>query len=474
MKKFNHTFLLFTVIVLEGYAVLATELLAIRQTVPFIGSGTDTVSIIIAAVLMPLAFGYYAGGKFKPGKTRWKRRVSARDKMVFNIVVAMTFLVAGLSFPCLKIFFSFFIKNLEVTHRHILATVYSMVFLVVPVYLLGQTIPLASNYFSHEKLSRITGRMLFFSTIGSFLGSVFSTLVLMSTIGVNYTAVVVFTMLALLVVLLSKHKLSGLTGYALILLIFSIFLNADATMRDMNIIRSNVYNTIAVFDRAGTRHLFLNGDPSSKYSDTGEKYAYVEFAEELTVDKALPPDPPKDFLVIGAGGFTFGFEDTHNNYDFVDIDKELQTISERYILQKPLPANKKFHPMEARAYLMGTQKKYDVILLDVYLGKLTIPEHLLTREFFQQVKDHLKENGVVITNFVASPNFASKFSRNLDNTVHSVFPHVSRHVIHDYYEVWNDDPEEIANIMYVYRYWPDAETDHIYTDNKNSSFRDRP
>ena len=56
---------LFFVIFLEGFVVLSLELLAIRLTIPFVGSGTDTISIIIAAVLLPLAFGYYRGGQFK-------------------------------------------------------------------------------------------------------------------------------------------------------------------------------------------------------------------------------------------------------------------------------------------------------------------------------------------------------------------------------------------------------------------------
>ena len=58
---------LFVVIVLEGYVVLATELLAIRQSIPYVGGGTDTVSIVIAAVLLPLALGYWAGGRFSIG-----------------------------------------------------------------------------------------------------------------------------------------------------------------------------------------------------------------------------------------------------------------------------------------------------------------------------------------------------------------------------------------------------------------------
>ena len=48
--KLAPAFILFCIIVVEGYIVLSSELLAIRQTTPFVGSGTDTVSIIIAAV----------------------------------------------------------------------------------------------------------------------------------------------------------------------------------------------------------------------------------------------------------------------------------------------------------------------------------------------------------------------------------------------------------------------------------------
>ena len=56
---------LFAVILLEGFVVLAFELLAIRQLIPFVGSSTDVVAIVIGAVLMPLSFGYYSGGDFK-------------------------------------------------------------------------------------------------------------------------------------------------------------------------------------------------------------------------------------------------------------------------------------------------------------------------------------------------------------------------------------------------------------------------
>ena len=49
--------ILLAAIAIEGYVVLAVELLAIRQLTPYVGNATDTVAIVIAAVLLPLAFG---------------------------------------------------------------------------------------------------------------------------------------------------------------------------------------------------------------------------------------------------------------------------------------------------------------------------------------------------------------------------------------------------------------------------------
>jgi uncharacterized membrane protein (DUF441 family) len=49
--------LLLAAIAIEGYAVLAMELLAIRQLTPYVGNATDKIAIVIviAAVLLPLA-----------------------------------------------------------------------------------------------------------------------------------------------------------------------------------------------------------------------------------------------------------------------------------------------------------------------------------------------------------------------------------------------------------------------------------
>src|SRR3712207_4367470 len=94
--------LLLGAVAIEGYVVLAVELLAIRQLTPYVGNATDTVAIVIAAVLLPLAFGYEAGGRagFAPGDEAGVRR-----RLTRNLLLAALILSFGLSHPYLVTFF---------------------------------------------------------------------------------------------------------------------------------------------------------------------------------------------------------------------------------------------------------------------------------------------------------------------------------------------------------------------------------
>lgn len=472
-KPPHYIFALFAVIVLEGYVVLSSELLAIRQTIPFVGSGSDTVSIIIAAVLMPLAFGYHAGGQFKPGFHKGRYR-TVRGRLLFNLTVSLIILAIGLSHVSITYFFIYLIKT-GISNRLILTTIYAALFLVYPVFLLGQTIPLISQYFSKERLSQVTGKILFFSTIGSFLGAVFSTLVLMSFLGVHYTASLNFMILAGLIILLMKRKTTDLTWILVGFTGAVVFFNSGYVLDMFGIVENNKYSTITVFeDDEGFRHLSINNNASSKYSDSGEKHPYVHFIEDHVI-KPLETESkdPLDILVIGAGGFTMGSDDDVNRYDFVDIDKALYTISEQYLLKEKIGANKAFYPEPARAFLTAHDKTYDFIMMDAYLGALSIPEHLVTREFFAQVKNHLKPRGVVAANFVVSPTFEDMFSRRLDTTIRSVFPYVSRHVTdHVYVPTQADLPRQ--NVIYIYRDHGKARDLQPYSDLKNQVFWDTP
>ena len=122
---------LLLIILMEGYVVLGYELIAMRLTVPYVGSGTDTIAIIIASVLMPLAFGYQAGGQFRTKRIN-NLAFRVREKLAKNVRIASIFVLLGISYLPVSLFFQTLIDN-DIQHRLILVAIYCGVFLVYPV-----------------------------------------------------------------------------------------------------------------------------------------------------------------------------------------------------------------------------------------------------------------------------------------------------------------------------------------------------
>lgn len=456
--------LLFFVIFLEGYVVLSAELLAIRQTIPFVGSGTDTISIIIAAVLMPLAFGYYAGGQY---------RGAVRRKLIKNLLLAMVFLTVGLSYILLDELFETLIQDWGLKNRLWLVTIYASVFIVYPVYLLGQTVPLLTNYFPRARLSEAAGKILFFSTLGSFLGAVFTTLFLMNTIGVAHTVTVTIGALGLLIVIMAKRLISPAVMVACCLFVMAAGLNSDFLLIKKGIVASNTYNTVQITE-SGTnvtvRQMLLNGIPSSALfpDKPGDVvYRYVDYIESVFIKKFQSTGETADILILGSGGFTLGLTDSRNNYTFVDIDPDLKEVTEEHFLKAPLGDNKEFIAEPARSYLKRAEKKYDLVVMDIAQSISGVPEQLLTREYFESLAAITKESGITIIHMHAALLFETEFSRVLDNTIRSVFPYATRQIVTNF-NPWDDKRDgDSYSILYVGKSANQIKDNRIFTDNLN-------
>jgi predicted membrane-bound spermidine synthase len=452
--------LLLLIILIEGYVVLASELLAIRELIPFVGSGTEIVSIIISAVLLPLAFGYHIGGR---------TRTNMRARLIRNVLIALLIFSFGLSYFFLEFFFHALIL-IGIEHRILQTACYSFLFLALPIFLLGQTVPLVSNYFSKVRLSEITGKMLFFSTIGSFLGSVFSTLVLMNLVGVHITVIFTLFLLVLLIFILSPRLFCVQNLVALIAIVFVSLFNSNSLFKQVNIVSNNAYNLVAIdtFSKNG-RELLINRSHSSAL-DANKKspYPYVKYINNIFITpiQQAAVGNPKKILVIGAGGFTIGLADKFNHYTFVDIDPKLKNIAEKYLIQEPLSRNKKFVAESARAFLHRTLHHYDLIVVDTYTHIVSVPMETTTREFLLEVKQHLHKNGIVVVNQIMSPDFNNKFSVRYNNVFASVFPVYTRQVLGDF-NPWATK-ENLSNVLYIYYNRPDINDKMVYTDDRNT------
>ncbi len=446
--------------------MLASELIAIRQLIPFVGSGTEIIAIIISAVLLPLAIGYHHGG-------RPCQRIRAR--LLRNMVIALCMLGVGLSYPMLVVLFGA-LNAVGITQPIFQTAMYSILFLVTPVYLLAQTVPLISNYFAKRRVNELTGRMLFFSTVGSFFGSVFSTLVLMNWLGVHSTVIITLGLLGLLVLLLSRRMVSDTTILAVIALMVVTLSNSPMVLRAFHIVSNNAYNTVALNeDRAsGTRYLSINRSNSSALNVNGDAFfPYIQYINSHFITPiSTPGSTPRRILVLGAGGFTIGLDDTVNDYVFVDIDPALKAVSEQHFLQKPLTPNKQFVVGSARAFVSREMAPYDLIIVDTFTNAISAPMETTSREFLLASKKLLKPGGALIVNQIMTPDFSDRFSTHYDRTFASVFAPYTRQVIGEF-NPWAASPPLAMNVLYIYYDRPYNRDTTIYSDDLNRYSLDR-
>jgi len=132
---------------------------------------------------------------------------------------------------------------------------------------------------------------------------------------------------------------------------------------------------------------------------------------------------PKSVLIIGLGGGTIprALHDMvpQARIDVVEIDPAVVKVARRFF---DLGANRELNVIEADGRVLvkralREQKSYDLIMLDAFDHEY-IPEHLLTREFLQEVKALLAPGGVLAANTFSS----SRLYDHESATYASVFP----------------------------------------------------
>ncbi len=86
--------------------------------------------------------------------------------------------------------------------------------------------------------------------------------------------------------------------------------------------------------------------------------------------------------------------------DVVDIDPEVIAIAKRYF-QVPEDARMRLVAKDGRRFVQEATDTYDLVFLDAYNSD-TIPFHLTTREFYQEIKARLTPGGVVVSNIIGT------------------------------------------------------------------------
>jgi predicted membrane-bound spermidine synthase len=454
---------------LEGASTLAVEVIAIRLAIPVVGSSATLTGVTLAVILLALSAGYWRGGVLS---ARWDSR-HTQTALGRNLLLA-----AGIygvaSFPLEAVLLEKALDaGLDVTLA--IGLTASGLFLL-PVYLASQTVPMLAELTNSEgKAGKASGRILFFSTLGSVVGGILTPVLLFPRLGVQRTT---YGVCALLVIAgfaaLGRSRLAISTAAGVTVLVLTAGAHLVLSTREPGFSFDSAYQSFRVVsdeDAEGRaeRVLMLGGGRASGvYLDDGEtSFAYVRATEE-----ALGETHASNVLVIGAAGFTFPRDAARmpsvQRIDAVDLDPAVKRIAETEFLGQPLGAKIRFLPMSARYALHKLRQDgnhYGFAFVDAYYGK-GIPPELLTVEFFSGVN---ASSDRTVVNVVMDGTLASTFANNLLASFRGAF-----------HGVWVKplivEDQEFINVLVSN--WPVAGSHPwngrgiVYHDDRNSADRD--
>lgn len=171
--------------------------------------------------------------------------------------------------------------------------------------------------------------------------------------------------------------------------------------------KPSLYRNITVTDD-GNRICMQFASRGTYFSQ--QSCQYKDRPDELVFDYArlsfvglLPHPDPERILVVGLGGGSIpkAFNQLYPDakIDVVEIDPAVVDVAEKYFGFKESD-NVNVIVKDARVFvkqagIMG--REYDYIMLDAFNGDY-IPEHLMTKEWLQEVKAILADDGVLIAN----------------------------------------------------------------------------
>jgi len=194
--------------------------------------------------------------------------------------------------------------------------------------------------------------------------------------------------------------------------------------------RDSIYSNLTVSETGNIRSIYSNGSILANAPDKA--------AAEEAVHYALLEHPmPRRVLMIG-GGINGSIAEALKHpsveqIDYVELDPALIGMTRQFfpaqiseLLSDPRVHT---HYVDGRRYLLATDARFDVIILNAPDPETAQLNRFYTVEFFRSARSHLAHGGVLALELRASeetisPNLA-EFLRCIQRTLQAVFPHIA-------------------------------------------------
>lgn len=422
---------------ITGSIIMGYELTVSRLIAPYYGNSVYTWGILLSVVMLALSLGYYFGG-----------RLADKTKKP-ELVLALILFIAGL-----VLFVSYFISQLLLQHSLQLVAQSSSAWLYLVILsvamlcsfapamtLLGMISPLVLKLSVKglKTIGHTAGLLSMLGSIGGIIGSLVASFILIPTIGVLHSIQLLSILLSLssLLFCFNKKNAQLVMLFVIGILFVDRFYQIFVVQAQADVVVESLYNHIKISDHNGRMYLTTGnarGVQSISIPESGIMNNYLDYF--ALAPSLLQKEKPYSILLIGVAGGTVikqlnQFFPNAVEIDAVEIDPTMIDVAKQYFDLSDSEAN--IIVGEGRQYIATTQKKYDIVLIDAFSTDLYAPTHLMTQEFFNQVKTALNPGGLMVFN-VVSPEIVEtgqSLYQAIANTVASVFLHTYHAPIRD-------------------------------------------
>ena len=402
--------------------LLSLEIIASRVLAPYFGNSIYVWGSLIGVFLAALSVGYAVGGRFAD---RYP------SPALFSGIV---FLAGLLTVPIPIIAAPVLDRIARASAGPQLSPLLGAIALfVVPSIVMGMVSPFAVRLRARAvaTMGQTAGSLYALSTVGSIVGTLATSFVLINYLGVRAIITLMgFLLMGMAVLgwLTSRRLLPAGVGALLVVVMLAGGFAQPSPVRSSSTVyaKDTVYHRITISDEGSIRYLRLdNYWQSAKDRDNPRRtvFAYADYMHLplIFVEK------PSRMTMIGLGGGTV--PDRYvADYPSVmvavaEIDPQVATAAQQYFGVR-LDDRLRIDARDGRLHLRLTAEPQDIIMTDAYL-KDTIPFHLATREFFMLARARLAPGGVVASNIIgALEGPDSRLFRAIYKTVRQVFPTV--------------------------------------------------
>lgn len=431
-----------------GFSNILTQILVLREFLSVLSGNELVIGILLSNWMLISGLGAYLG-RF------------ARFRFQIVLIILIQSVIAFL--PLLTVFalntsrFNLFTPGIEL---NILQTLFFSFIILLPFCILsGMLFNIFATYQEEFHPRIAVSRTYAIESLGSFAGGLFSAFIMIYYLDL-YTGLLMIMLINLMIIILLSfyHSLQNgfivLSSSAILLMIILLFipedLNKHRLFTSQQVIdnRESVFGQVTITRSGDQLNYYENGVLLYSSSDIEgtEEVAHLAFSQHSGADKILVlsgnfvalmkqinkyPASETDFVEMNPVRF-------EQQTSFQDKIDSMQYENVNLILQDPV------------LYLKSTQKKYDLIIMNMPGPTSAMINRYYTRSFFKRIHEHLSENGVFtfylppVKNYLGDQMLA--LISSIENTLQTVFQNIDILSSKKTYFLASDNPLS-ANIL---------------------------